>query len=76
MTMLNEQFDAYGAVSPAVAHDRLEPGKPASATLNRVGQIAFWLLVVVTVSARIIWYPAGPHFDGGGAGEPKHAVTR
>ncbi len=74
--MLTEKFDAYGEVSPVTARDGREPGKTASATLNRAGQIAFWLLVVVIVFARIIWYPALPGFDVGNAGEPKHAVTR
>lgn len=40
-----------------------------------LGQIAFWWLVLVIVSARIIWYPAVPGFHVGKAGQPKHAVT-
>jgi hypothetical protein len=75
MTMSTEKFDAYGEVSPTIARNGLYLGKSASATLNRAGQIAFWLLVVVIVSARIIWYPAVPGFDVSNAGEPKHAIT-
>jgi hypothetical protein len=76
MTMLTEKFDAYGEVSAATARDRREAATTASAALGRAGQVAFWLLVIVIVSARIIWYPATPAFDVGSAGEPKHAVTR
>jgi len=75
MTMLTEKFDAYGEVWPATARDRRGQGKTTSA-INRAGQMAFWLLVVIIVSARIIWYPAVPAFDVGNAGEPKHAITR
>ena len=74
--MLIEKFDAYGEISPVLARDTREPARPASATLSRAGQAVFWLLVVIIVSARIIWYPATPAFDIGSASEPKHAVTR
>jgi hypothetical protein len=74
--MLIEKFDAYGEVSPAEARDTRDPARPASAALGRAGQVAFWLLVVIIVSARIIWYPATPAFDVGDASAPKHAVTR
>jgi hypothetical protein len=76
LAMLTEKFDAYGEVSPAAARGAREPARPASAALNRAGQIAFWLLVVVIVSARIIWYPATPAPGVGSAVEPRHAVTR
>ncbi len=44
--------------------------------LDRAGQFAFWILVAVIVSARVIWYPASPGFETGRAGEPQHVVMR
>jgi hypothetical protein len=44
--------------------------------LGRVGKLAFWLLVVVIVAARVIWYPAAPAFDVGSASTPIQAITR
>jgi len=76
MTMLTEKFDAYGEVLPAAARDGRETGRTASAVLGRVGKLAFWLLVVVIVAARVIWYPAAPAFDVGSASTPKQAITR
>ena len=46
MTMLTEKFDAYGDVLPDVARDEREAAKTASAVLSRIGQYAFWLLVI------------------------------
>jgi hypothetical protein len=60
MTMLTEKFDAYGEVLPDVAHDGREAAKSVSVVLSRIGQYAFWLLVIVIVSARVIYYPASP----------------
>ena len=74
--MLTEKFDAYGEMLPDTAQGGREPAKTASAVLNRVGQYVFWLLVVVIVSARVIYYPASPTFQVGSAGEPAHMVTR
>jgi len=74
--MLTEKFDAYGEVSPAAARDAREAGRTASALLGRIGQVVFWLLVVVIVAARVIWYPATPAFDVGNASTPKQAITR
>jgi len=36
---------------------------------------AFWLLVVIIVSIRIVYYPA-PAFEVGAATDVKHAATR
>jgi hypothetical protein len=74
--MLIEKFDAYGEVLPEAARNNREAAKPASVVLNRLGQYVFWLLVVVIVSARIIYYPATPAFQVGSAADPIHAVTR
>jgi hypothetical protein len=74
--MLTEKFDAYGEVLPGPARASREAAKPASAVLSRVGQYVFWLLVVVIVSARIIYYPATPAFQVGSATDAKQAVTR
>ncbi len=74
--MLTEKFDAYGEILPDAARGEREPAKTASAVLNRVGQYLFWLLVVVIVSARVIYYPASPTFQVGSAREPVHVVTR
>jgi hypothetical protein len=74
--MLTEKFDAFGEVLPDVARDKREAGATASATLSRIGQYVFWLLVIVIVSARIVYYPASPAFEVGSASEPKQVVTR
>ena len=57
---------------------RAASAKPdaASATLSRVGQYAFWLLVVVIVSVRILMYPAAPTFEVGSTTATKQTVTR
>ena len=74
--MLTEKFDAYGEVLPDPARGKREAARSASALLSRVGQYIFWLLVIIIVSARIIYYPATPAFEAGGASVPKQAVTR
>jgi hypothetical protein len=66
MAILAENFDAYGDALPTVMLSAHVSRKTASATFNRVGQIAFWLLVVVIVSARVIWYPAAQSFGAPG----------
>jgi hypothetical protein len=70
-----EKFDAYGEVLPDASRGKREAAS-ASATLSRAGQYAFWLLVVVIVSVRILLYPATPAFDVGSAAAPKQTVTR
>jgi hypothetical protein len=74
--MLADKFDAYGEVLPAAARGGREPSNAASAVLSRVGQCVFWLMVVVIVSARVIYYPASPTFQVGTASAPTHAVAR
>ena len=76
--MLTEKFDPYGEVSPATTRENRRAARieSASVVLDRAGQFAFWLLVVVIVSARIIWYPVAPRFEVGSASEPKHLVMR
>jgi len=74
--MLTEKFDAYGEVLPEAAHGKRDAGRPVSAVLSRVGQYVFWLLVVVIVSARVIYYPANPRFEVGSASYPKQVMTR
>lgn len=74
--MLTEKFDAYGEVLPDAARGRREAARSASVALSRFGQYAFWLLVIIIVSARIIYYPATPAFEAGSASAPKHAITR
>jgi hypothetical protein len=74
--MLTEKFDAYGEVLPDAAGGQPETETAGSALLGRVGQYAFWLLVVIIVSVRIIYYPASPAFQVGTATGVKHAVTR
>jgi hypothetical protein len=66
MAILAENFDAYGDALPTVMLSGRVPRNTASATFNRVGQIVFWLLVVVIVSARVIWYPAAQSFEAPG----------
>ena len=74
--MLTEKFDAYGDVLPDAAGGKPEPATAASTLLGRVGQYAFWLLVVIIVSVRIINYPAAPAFEVGASTDVKHTVTR
>jgi hypothetical protein len=78
IAMSTETFDPYGEVSPDTARENRKAARmeSASVALDRAGQVAFWLLVVVIVSARVIWYPAAPAFETGSAGEPKHMVMR
>ena len=73
--MLIEKFDAYGEVLPDAAGDKPETAMARPAMLGRLGQYAFWLLVVIIVSIRIVYYPA-PAFEVGAATEVKHAATR
>jgi hypothetical protein len=73
--MLTEKFDAYGGVLPDAARGKREAARNASALLTRVGQSIFWLLVIIIVSARIIYYPATPALEADSASAPKHAVT-
>jgi hypothetical protein len=74
--MLTEKFDAYGEVLPDAAGGKPETAKAASAMLSRVGQYLFWLLVVIIVSVRVIYYPAAPALEVGTATDVKQAVTR
>ena len=76
--MSTEKFDPYGEVSPDTSRENRRAARieSASVALDRAGQFAFWLLVVVIVSARVIWYPAAPAFEVGSASEPKHLVMR
>jgi len=74
--MLTEKFDAYGDVLPDAAGGKPEPATAASTLLGRVGQYAFWLLVVIIVSVRIINYPAAPAFEVGTSTDVKHAIRR
>ena len=76
MTMLTEKFDAYGGVLPEVARDRRETTKASSLVLSRIGQYAFWLLVVVILSARIIYYPVNPASEFPNTRPALHAATR
>jgi hypothetical protein len=76
MAMLSEKFDAYGDVLPHVARDEREAAKTASAVLSRIGQYAFWLLVIVIVSARVIYYPASPATEFPSAKASVHAAIR
>jgi hypothetical protein len=77
--MRTEKFDAYGEVLPATERGKREAAA-AAPILSRVGLGVFWLLVVLIISARIIFYPASPTFSAGSTGEPgagfSHAVTR
>jgi hypothetical protein len=74
--MLTEKFDAYGEVLPDATRDSREAANATSRVLGRVGQYVFWLLVVVIVSARIIYYPGVPTFEVGSATDLKQVVTR
>ena len=72
--MPTEKFDAYGEVLPDAARGQREAS--ASAVLSRIGQYMFWLLVVIIVSARVIYYPATPTFEVGSATDVKQTIAR
>ena len=74
--MLTEKFDAYGEVLPDAAGGKSETATTASSMPGRIGQYAFWLLVVVIVAVRIIYSPGAPVFEVGAAADVRHAVTR
>lgn len=74
--MLTEKFDAYGEVLPDVAGDKRAAAKTASVVLSRVGQYVFWLLVIIIVSARIVYYPPSPASQFRSASEARNVVTR
>jgi hypothetical protein len=77
IAMPTETFDPYGEVSPDTARDnRRARMESASVVLDRAGQFVFWLLVVVIVSARVIWYPGAPRFEASSASEPQQVVMR
>ena len=73
--MPTEKFDAYGEVLPDASRAMRE-ATSAATVLGRVGRYAFWLLVVVIVSVRILMYPATPSFEVGSAAASKQTVTR
>jgi len=73
--MLADKFDAYGEELPNGSRSKRE-ADAASTALGRAGQYAFWLLVVVIVSVRILIYPAAPAFEVGSAAAPKQTVSR
>ena len=74
--MLTEKFDAYGEVLPDAAGGQPETATAASAMLRGGDRNIFWVLVVIIVSVRIIYYPAAPAFQVGASANDKHAVTR
>ncbi len=74
--MLTEKFDAYGEILPDGARDKRDAAGDASVVLGRIGQCVFWLLVIIIVSTRVLYYPAAPAFEVGGASDANHAVTR
>jgi hypothetical protein len=74
--MPTEKFDAYGEELPKAARARRDASGAASVFLGRVGQYLFWLLVVATVSARIMTYPATPVFEVDSATGSKQTITR
>ena len=73
--MATQKFDAYGEVLPDASRGKRE-ATAASTALSSIGQYAFWLLVVVIVSVRILMYPAAPAFEVGSAAASKQTVTR
>jgi hypothetical protein len=73
--MSSEKYDAYGEALPE-APARGREATSASVLLSRIGQAVFWLLVITIVAARIVYYPANPTFDVGGAPPVPLAVTR
>jgi hypothetical protein len=71
-----EKFDAYGEVLPDAGRGRREAATAASGVLSRIGQSAFWLLVVVIISARVIYSPASPASEFPNASESRPSATR
>jgi hypothetical protein len=73
--MLTRKFDAYGGVLPEAAANRA-PVSTGSAFLSRAGLYAFWLLVFVIVTTRIVYYPVAPSFEVGSTSDPKQVIAR
>jgi hypothetical protein len=71
-----DKFDAYGEVLPDAARSAREAATIASGVLGRIGQCVFWLLVVIIISARVIYYPASPASQFPNAGESRHSALR
>lgn len=57
--MLAEKFDPYGEILPDDSRGKVESAEPAPSLILRLGQLAFWMLVVAIVYARIRYFPAG-----------------
>lgn len=57
--MLAEKFDPYGEILPDDIRGKVESAEPVPSLVLRLGQVAFWMLVVVIVFARIRYFPAG-----------------
>jgi hypothetical protein len=80
ITILTEEFDAFGEVMPAVRSER-EARNAVSGILGRIGRCVFWLLVVTIVAARIAFYqgplyPAASAFEVGSATGANQALAR
>jgi hypothetical protein len=73
--MLMDNYDAFGGRSPHTGLAKREASN-TSAGIARAGRYAFWLLIVVIVGARIVWYPVSPRFDVGSASDSRQVVTR
>lgn len=58
--MLVGKFDPYGELLPDDGRGKAAyVTKATSALLSRAGQLVFWMLVVVIVSARVWYFSAG-----------------
>ena len=69
------QLDAHGEMlSDAGRDERRATAAPAVAA--RIGQYAFWILIIAIVSARILYHPATTAFEVGSATDAKHTVAR
>ena len=44
--------------------------------LGRIGQSVFWLLVVIIISARVIYYPASPASEFPSASQSRSSAIR
>jgi hypothetical protein len=69
------QLDASSERLANAGRDKRE-ASTAPAGRARIGQYAFWLLIVVIVSARMLYHPAPTAFEVGNVTDPKHTIAR
>lgn len=71
-----ENFDAYGERLADDAGSTTGDAKSRSATLIRIGQGVFWVLVIVIVLARLFYFSTESLFKAHGVQDPAGTAAR